>query len=284
MNLLWNREPPGVNLGLATFFSHSHLPNFHLDLYLKTDYINMESLPKLLVTILNQLLEEKDLNQWNVQANGDTVYVNLKFTQHGQSTNDSPPSMPGWRRKSPSERRRDSQRLSSWQSQRESNVPFVSVRKTELNSDNLNTGDSTSPFMANYSQQSDNGKSHVGHGRPAMSHVDSTATDSDDLFESDPLMPDQNKTHRSADRMSTITAMNENPQTSKDATPIDMTFCESTHEIFYEMQKGTADELKMSQTSDRNYHVCDKPIICENPANTKQCEITQYEVDMDKLD
>ena len=80
--------------------------------------------------------------------------------------------------------------------------------------------------------------------------------------------------------MSTISAMNEN----LGAVPIDVTFCKSTHEIFYEMQKGTADELKMSQTSDRNYHVCDKPIICENPANTKQCEITQYEVDMDKLD
>ena len=48
------------------------------------------------------------------------------------------------------------------------------------------------------------------------------------------------------------------------------------------MQKGTADELKMS--SERNYHVCDKPITCENPVKTKQCEITQYDVDMDKLD
>ena len=36
--------------------------------------------------------------------------------------------------------------------------------------------------------------------------------------------------------------------------------------------------------SEQNYHVNDKPIICENPVNIKQCEITQYEVDMDKLD
>ena len=78
-----------------------------------------------------------------------------------------------------------------------------------------------------------------------MSHVNSTATDSDDLFESDPFMPDQNKTHQSAERMSTISAMNENPQTSKDAMPIDLTFCENTHGIFYEMQKGAADERKM---------------------------------------
>ncbi len=59
------------------------------------------------------------------------------------------------------------------------------------------------------------------------------------------------------------------------------------------MQKGTVDELKMSQTSHINYgYVCkqndtrlhDKPTIQENQVNTTQCPISQYEVDMDKLD
>ncbi len=112
----------------------------------------------------------------------------------------------------------------------------MSVRKTELNSDNLNTGDSTYPFMANYSQQSDNGKSHVGHGRPPMSHVDSTATDSDDLFEiGDPLMPDQNKTHRSADLMSTRSAKDENPQISVDST--DVTYAKTHMKASMECRK-----------------------------------------------
>ncbi len=46
-------------------------------------YVNMlEELPKLLVNTLEQLIQEKKLCQWNLQDNGNFVYINMRFGSH----------------------------------------------------------------------------------------------------------------------------------------------------------------------------------------------------------
>ena len=77
------------------------------------DINHMQYLPKLLLTTLNQILDENNLSQWNMQVNNGVVYVNLKFIQEGHVGQSTP--APGFRRKSPSEKKRDFQRLSTWQ-------------------------------------------------------------------------------------------------------------------------------------------------------------------------
>ena len=77
------------------------------------DTNHIQYLPKLLLTTLNQILDENNLSQWNMQVNNGVVYVNLKFIQEGHVCQSTP--VPGFRRKSPSEKKRDSQRLSTWQ-------------------------------------------------------------------------------------------------------------------------------------------------------------------------
>ena len=74
----------------------------------------MEQLPKLLKSAISELLQEKNLQQWNIQANGDSiVYINMRFVSPGLEMNTPVPV--GFRKKSPSEKRRDSCRMSSWQ-------------------------------------------------------------------------------------------------------------------------------------------------------------------------
>ena len=228
----------------------------------------MELLPKLLQTVLSQLLDEKDLNQWNMQCNGDTVYVNLRFTQHGQCAGSNSPFMPGWRPKSPSEKRRDAERLSSWQNRRDSNS---SVKNAEENGNIDSSGVGT--FVPNYSGQSKNSTAHVGHGQPATSQtVDST--DSDDLC--DPV-PDHNTTKQSADSLST------NPVMGATCTP---------KQSFPRQRKETLNKMNVLQ-SDYNYNVidsqseeqdsCDDIILQEQFSSTYH-SVKQCHVDMDTLD
>ena len=73
----------------------------------------MEYLPKVLKIAMDQLFEEKELHNWNIQSHGETVYINMKFVSHGFDT--STPAPMGFRKKSPAEKRRDSQRLLSFQ-------------------------------------------------------------------------------------------------------------------------------------------------------------------------
>ncbi len=81
----------------------------------------MEYLPKLLKIAMDQLFEEKELHNWNIQSHGETVYINMKFVSHGFDT--STPAPMGFRKKSPAEKRRDSQRLLSFQnSKRDSDI------------------------------------------------------------------------------------------------------------------------------------------------------------------
>ena len=77
------------------------------------EYTFVDHLPKLLKTAIDQLLQEKELGQWNIQASGETVYVNMKFVPHGLHM--STPVPTGFRKKSPSEKKRDSYRMSAWQ-------------------------------------------------------------------------------------------------------------------------------------------------------------------------
>jgi hypothetical protein len=82
----------------------------------------MEHLPKLLLTVLEQLSEDKQLCQWNIQANGDFTYVNLRFVSPGHigQHESTPVGLPGWRKKSNSEYLRDAQRYFGWQSRKQS--------------------------------------------------------------------------------------------------------------------------------------------------------------------
>ena len=85
----------------------------------------MEELPKLLVNNLEQLLCEKKLLQWNLQDNGNCVYINLKFGIYTGLKCDSDETQGmGLRKKSPSERHRDFSRLMSWKEKRQSNNSF----------------------------------------------------------------------------------------------------------------------------------------------------------------
>lgn len=72
----------------------------------------MEGLPKLLLSMLDQLCSDKKLYHWNLQANGDYIHVNLKFVPVDHT--DESTSVPSMRRKSPSEKNRDFQRLNKW--------------------------------------------------------------------------------------------------------------------------------------------------------------------------
>ncbi len=231
----------------------------------------MESLPKLLQTVLNQLLGEKDLNQWHMQCHGETVYINLRFTPHGQcSTGDSLPFMPGWRQKSPCEKRRDAERLSSWQNRRDSNTSVKNAKaKDNINSSGVGT------FMPKYSEQSSNSTVHVGHGRPSTSQtVD--YTDSDDL--SDPI-PDHNTTKQSADYMSTNPTMEYTP---KQSFPTQRKRTSNTGYVFQADHK----KYNITDNSDSDSEVqdsCDDTTIQE-PLSAKYHSVTKCQFDMDTLD
>ena len=86
----------------------------------------LEELPKLLVNTLEQLIQEKKLCQWNLQDNGNFVYINMRFGSHmaaAQNDNGDSHSF-GFRRKSPSERNRDLSRLMSWREKHQSKQSF----------------------------------------------------------------------------------------------------------------------------------------------------------------
>ena len=176
--------------------------------------------------------------------------------------------MPGWRQKSPSEKRRDAERLSSWQNRRDSNISV----KTADAKGNINSS-GVGKFMPNYREQSKNSTTHLGHGQPAMSQtVD--YTDSDDLC--DPIL-DHNTTKQSADFMSTNPVMDSTPKQS-----------------FHSQRKGTYNKVYVFQPDHEKYHVADSSdgavqdncddTILQKHLSSKYHSVTQHHVDMDTLD
>jgi hypothetical protein len=80
------------------------------------DLPGVHNLPKLLLTVLNELSVDKNLNHWNIQANGNTVYVNMRFVTPGCEDTSTPLPRPGYgfRHKSGSEKARDFNRFQTW--------------------------------------------------------------------------------------------------------------------------------------------------------------------------
>lgn len=80
-----------------------------------------EHFPKVLQVTLEQLVCDYNLSKWNLQAHGNgTYYVNLCFMAEGGRDNSKTVGM-GLRNKTPSQRRRDAQRLKLWERQKISN-------------------------------------------------------------------------------------------------------------------------------------------------------------------
>ncbi len=135
----------------------------------------MESLPKLLLSTLDHLCADKKLLQWNLQANGDTVYVNLRFVppEYSDLGHASSP-VPGLRRKSPSEQQRDFIRLSEWRQRNMSNQSTTQCSQKpglsfygKCNAENINVKDSVAP---------DEGM-HTSQIRPQGGHAQQTVSD-----------------------------------------------------------------------------------------------------------
>ena len=64
-------------------------------------------------------MSEKNLGTWNMQVNAEVVYLNLKFIPEGHIDRSTP--APGFHKKSPSEKSRDYQKLSSYKGKSSNN-------------------------------------------------------------------------------------------------------------------------------------------------------------------
>ena len=81
-----------------------------------------KQLPNLLKATLEQVLSENKLLKWNLQAHSQVVYVNLCFVplDFSDDTYMSTP-VPGFRKKTPSQAKRDFNRYKQWQGKSTSN-------------------------------------------------------------------------------------------------------------------------------------------------------------------
>lgn len=141
---------------------------FLLDFDTVMDTSSIQRLPKLLVAVLGQLLDEKDISTWNMQVNGEIAYLNLRFAPIGHFDPITPG--PGFRRKSPSERFRDFNRISQYKN---------SYQNQEINFSHENITDTVIEDKNSHLGNSDSNCENIGQTQPCESKSECVLRKSD---------------------------------------------------------------------------------------------------------